>query len=128
MMWVASDRTSTRVCLARNLAGYWKRALDFESEQEFSRDYTDDVSGDPSWTRKTFRQTYDLPDGRQIELKKLPRYLCPEMLFNQSDDHFNFLAPLDCPGVGVHELIHNAVTKCCVSLRRRLYNNIVLAS
>ena len=66
----------------------------------------------------TMSRTYELPDGSTIDNIGQERFLCPELLFDPVLGGHK--------GVGVHELIYNAVTKCKADLRARLYNNIVV--
>ncbi|GFR57770.1 actin [Elysia marginata] len=63
-------------------------------------------------------KSYKLPDDRVVLLKE-ECFLCPETLFQP------LLLSHKCPGV--HEIIHNSISKCDVDICKDLYANIVLS-
>jgi actin-related protein len=63
-------------------------------------------------------EKYTLPDGQIIKIGQ-ERFKCPEALFNPS------LLRKEIPGI--HELIKNTIDNCDITIRKNLYNNIILS-
>jgi actin len=63
-------------------------------------------------------KTYTDLDGQEFVIGK-ERFLCPEALFDPS------VMGIDAPGI--HEAIHDSITKCSAEMRKDLYGNIVLS-
>jgi len=61
---------------------------------------------------------YELPDGAMISIGK-EQVLVAEPLFNPQI--------LNVDQIGIPEMIHESIRKCELDVRKKLYNNIVLA-
>ena len=79
-------------------------ALDYEKEQEKKEEQVS--------------QDFLLPDKNTIKIQH-ERYKCMEPLFQPS------LLSLDA--IGVHQVLHETVSKCDIDLRKELFGNIVLS-
>ena len=66
-------------------------------------------------------KTYVLPDGQEI-ISNSERFRCPEAMFQPS---LLGMDTTECPGI--HEVIHKAITKCDIDIRKELFRNITLS-
>ena len=67
---------------------------------------------------------YELPDGNILDVGP-ERFAASDLLFDPSElaDQTNFNAE---PLIGLHQVIHNSISKCDIDLRRELYSNIIV--
>lgn len=79
-------------------------------------DYEQDLN--KSQTGSLVKKSYELPDGKVIEVGNAC-FRCPEALFEPA------YIGMDAPGV--HEMTYNSIMKCKPSIRKDMYNNIVLS-
>ena len=66
----------------------------------------------------TIEKNFELPDGQKVTISS-ERFRCPEVLFQPS------LVGMESSGI--HEMLHQSVTKCDVDIHRDLYQNMVLS-
>ncbi|KAK4535788.1 hypothetical protein CDCA_CDCA06G1813 [Cyanidium caldarium] len=101
-------RTSAEKEIAREIKErYAYVARDFEQEvQRFERD------------PKAFQRQHAMPDGQVVTVDEVA-FRVPECLFQPA------LLGLEAPGVDA--LVHEAVQKCDMDLRRSLYGNVVVS-
>ncbi|XP_041362997.1 actin, cytoplasmic 1-like [Gigantopelta aegis] len=81
-------------------------ALDFEAELKAASQSV------------ALEKPYELPDGQMITINS-ERFRCPECLFQPSF--------LGMESVGIHEMIHNSITKLDIDVRLHMYTNIILS-
>jgi len=68
----------------------------------------------------SLERSFELPGGQTITIGE-ERFRCAEVLFQP----WLFNPDLDNPGI--HELVHNSITKCDFDLRKDMYSNVVLS-
>ncbi|KAH9391697.1 hypothetical protein TYRP_022715 [Tyrophagus putrescentiae] len=118
----------------RDLTEYLVRLLserDFtartSAEKEIVRDMKErhcyvslDFTNEKTINTKKSCQTkyYELPDGQTVTIGT-EQIRCPEALFQPS-----LMGRETC---GIHELLHNSISKCDIDIRKDLYGNIVLS-
>jgi len=66
----------------------------------------------------SLEKSYEIPDGQVINIGN-ERFRCPEAMFQPL-----FFTMEPC---GIHEIIHNSITKCDEEIRKDLYANITLS-
>ena len=81
-------------------------SLDYEADLRRSRESS------------ALETVYELPDGEIITLAS-ERFRCTEALFNPS------LLEIEAPGL--HDIVHNSITRCAIDLRSMLRTNILLS-
>ncbi|KAJ5073118.1 actin-7-related [Anaeramoeba ignava] len=66
----------------------------------------------------SIQENFQLPDGKFIKIGN-ERFICPEVLFNPS--------LIGMEHQGIHQMIHNSISKCDQDVTKDLYSNIVLS-
>lgn len=112
----------------KHVTEYLQRLLaerGYSVEEEIAKDIkekycyvAEDYDAEMTKTKSEIEKSYELPDGQVIKIGD-ERFRAPEILFQT-----------DFVGVdqdGIHKLVHNAIMKCDVDIRKELWANIILA-
>ena len=104
----------------RDISNYVANCLDLQSEPYLAREIKENfcyVKSEDDSTENA--ASYELPDGKVLNLTREQRYYPSEVLFKP------MLIDMDI--MGLHEIAYKTIAKTQIDLRRDLYANIFLA-